>query len=1026
MYFDACCLPFKLLLTDIEAIGFIHYQFNWYRSVFSSATSNASTGGSNPIVANVVFNIVHMSIKSKYIAHDTGEQNEKCNESMSSYPQGTFHIVPEETKLFLTLCATEHARSLYLNYGLVDIYDDVEKSWFEKYFRCATCYGGNRDFKERSVIPIVFDLSKVSYRYSLLQRNRCEVGKVRSTCNLVETHTRFLCKLPNKRDVSLMLESGPDVLRYRSNEVDSGTKNEAILSKNGDSSIRMKNIEVIVWKDDNGVVPKMKTEVRNRSLAKQIAPGAGVDTQLKDYTVLSSKYVNLLPYDELPAIKCPTWDVIRSFDVAIVENNVGGLTTKEEDNLLLELTEKQTKLIKLESKLQPFIDDIFCSLMYERHHHELNFCANIKSTEKIYRDYDLLLQRKRINAEKLQAQIEADMDAVCSICLDGNITSENQILFCESCNVAVHQQCYGIGNVPSGDWYCEACKHFKRDIIKHEQTKSNCSIITPGIRQSFKPPIVCELCPVKGGAFVQVQDENLEKARRWVHVVCAKWNGLYYVQSKALDGKEVIESVDDLKIEFMRSEIKCDICKGRRGSYTKCRVPGCKRHMHVMCARMSGLCNVFHGDNSNGQINARDAWSLSCMYHSTSESQDTEEGKQQKVDKLSVEELIKLSASFPPEPIPEPPRPSCDEFHSLDQQQRKKWMEDDEFENTMLRMFSRRVSGAFCHVCNLQVTDFKEVLLRCAQCLSTVHPECYNGTSAGLEEAKKQSQRGRYYCDACSYVKKMETAGEKYESPRCNMCNMKGGLLKKAFALPGSKKLKKDPAKFAKTLFRRQIWCHALCGLWHPGCTFHIQSDSNLREEANLDNKSSSSSPLKLDENFDDLYSNSIDCTNVIMSSGMSHVYSNVLCALCGRGDRVKMGCHKKNCAHKGNSSIIYEFHLTCARQAGLEVTDVEANGNLDFTVSCFRHSSCNSVLRARLEDFLEIERDRLAKKGLDKDSLGAGTLSLAPACKLFHTAVSILAIFGWAWRWAEVRFFSKHESQQRLSQGNTFSGGLN
>ena len=41
---------------------------------------------------------------------------------------------------------------------------------------------------------------------------------------------------------------------------------------------------------------------------------------------------------------------------------------------------------------------------------------------------------------------------VCAVCLDGTVYEENEIVFCEKCNMPVHQYCYGIDKVPDGEW----------------------------------------------------------------------------------------------------------------------------------------------------------------------------------------------------------------------------------------------------------------------------------------------------------------------------------------------------------------------------------------------------------------------------------------------------------------------------------------------------------------------------------------------------------------------------------------------
>ena len=46
----------------------------------------------------------------------------------------------------------------------------------------------------------------------------------------------------------------------------------------------------------------------------------------------------------------------------------------------------------------------------------------------------------------------------CAVCLSGDSYAHDAIVFCENCNLAVHQQCYGIKAVPEGAWFCEVCK----------------------------------------------------------------------------------------------------------------------------------------------------------------------------------------------------------------------------------------------------------------------------------------------------------------------------------------------------------------------------------------------------------------------------------------------------------------------------------------------------------------------------------------------------------------------------------------
>ena len=42
-------------------------------------------------------------------------------------------------------------------------------------------------------------------------------------------------------------------------------------------------------------------------------------------------------------------------------------------------------------------------------------------------------------------------DAVCAICGQGHSDVPNVIVFCERCDLPVHQECYGVSDIPPGE-----------------------------------------------------------------------------------------------------------------------------------------------------------------------------------------------------------------------------------------------------------------------------------------------------------------------------------------------------------------------------------------------------------------------------------------------------------------------------------------------------------------------------------------------------------------------------------------------
>ena len=41
--------------------------------------------------------------------------------------------------------------------------------------------------------------------------------------------------------------------------------------------------------------------------------------------------------------------------------------------------------------------------------------------------------------------------------LRSQCTDSNPIVFCDGCDIGVHKCCYGIRDIPEGDWLCRKC-----------------------------------------------------------------------------------------------------------------------------------------------------------------------------------------------------------------------------------------------------------------------------------------------------------------------------------------------------------------------------------------------------------------------------------------------------------------------------------------------------------------------------------------------------------------------------------------
>ena len=182
--------------------------------------------------------------------------------------------------------------------------------------------------------------------------------------------------------------------------------------------------------------------------------------------------------------------------------------------------------------------------------------------------------------------IEFDDEIACNVCfaLDGE--DGNEMIFCDACDVCVHQACYGVQSIPEGDWLCRTCatglcvlgcvcapslvpfclspfdsisllpssflslffpRCFACEILYRLNGHMNpLFLAVTGVQPQ------CVLCPKKGGAM-----KSTRSGSSWAHVACALW-----VPEVSIGDPEKMEPITNIsQIPSQRWGLLCSVCK---------------------------------------------------------------------------------------------------------------------------------------------------------------------------------------------------------------------------------------------------------------------------------------------------------------------------------------------------------------------------------------------------------------------------------------------------------------------------------
>lgn len=172
-------------------------------------------------------------------------------------------------------------------------------------------------------------------------------------------------------------------------------------------------------------------------------------------------------------------------------------------------------------------------------------------------------------ADEEMATQDQSVSDCCSVCRENESYEDDPIVFCDGCDLAVHQFCYGLATIPNGQWLCDWCA--SRSSTGNGQKKK---------KQSES---VCHLCPVRGGAVRRTV------CGHWVHVQCFMWIPELTVDT--MDGALALGTLKQLDPD--RNTLSCSICHSTKGKgIIQCAYKKCLVAFHVSCASFANYAMV--------------------------------------------------------------------------------------------------------------------------------------------------------------------------------------------------------------------------------------------------------------------------------------------------------------------------------------------------------------------------------------------------------------------------------------------------
>lgn len=225
---------------------------------------------------------------------------------------------------------------------------------------------------------------------------------------------------------------------------------------------------------------------------------------------------------------------------------------------------------------------------------------------------------------------EDEDEEVCSICKKPDSKPPNEIIFCDGCDMAVHQKCYQVPNIPEGDWFCRTCSQDDallsqtQGLVTLSLKKAEQAPDIPGFEQHLRlmQRVLLDRCTGRRRMPLQGQDDAYQKAFQLVEqtVLAGEGNSMLVIGARGSGKTTVSPCARHLRLCYLLTFTAGGINRLRNIHGSQRRVSRCAvewLHTHRRQDSSKGdLASAREGDGCRGRSNKQGKLFLTVVYNS--------------------------------------------------------------------------------------------------------------------------------------------------------------------------------------------------------------------------------------------------------------------------------------------------------------------------------------------------------------------------------------------------------------------------